>query len=269
MRRLLFLALLVVFFASITLLGCSDGGKDERTVLSTTSEALPGDRRGPDGTDGINYAVDVNALMAAAREDFKKARYEEAVEGLKRLLTVDPQNRLAWEYYRKAVIAFEVDNFLSHIPEDRYKLMPWDFLKARRSGRRFFILDVREPEEFDKGHLKGAINVPFRSVLKHLDLLPDNATTTILIVCRSQHRSNYVMEALRLLGFKNVLNLAGGYRAYREWLSRTGGDVTVHKMPPKKGAQEGVNRKALKSPETGDSTPASAGDDDDEEDFGC
>ncbi len=197
-------------------------------------------------------------LAAQAARAYARARYGEAVRLLRRALAQAPGSQELWERYDRAVVAARLDGVLSSIPKGRYKLMPWEFEKELAGGKEFFILDVREPEEFDKGHLKGAINVPFRQVMKHLDLLPRDRT--ILLICRTQHRSNYVMEALRAVGFTNLLNMAGGYRGWLRWQQ-----MKAHgKRPPANGGEM-----MQKPPPTQDQGGGNATDDDDEEDFGC
>ena len=196
-------------------------------------------------------------LVQKARHAYEKADYPQAVRLLRTAVTRFPGSDELWALYDRAVVARELDGFLSSIPKDRYKLMPWDYQKAVEAGKRFFILDVREPEEFDKGHLKGSINVPFREVMKHLDLLPRDQT--ILLVCRTQHRSNYVMEALRAVGFTDVLNLAGGYRGWLHWLQKAKAAAT-----PAPGAVS----KPAGAPE-GAGSNSNGEEEEEEEDYGC
>ncbi|MDD2430466.1 MAG: rhodanese-like domain-containing protein [Firmicutes bacterium] len=70
------------------------------------------------------------------------------------------------------------------------------------------IVDVREPFEYEAGHIPGSILIPLGDIPTFLNNLPKNKT--ILVVCRSGRRS---LEAARLLaenGFEEVLNYEGG-----------------------------------------------------------
>jgi rhodanese-related sulfurtransferase len=73
------------------------------------------------------------------------------------------------------------------------------------------VLDVREQEEWDVGHIPGALFIPMGQVADRLDELP--ADRRILAVCRVGGRSGVVAEALRRHGYR-VANVEGGMQ---EW----------------------------------------------------
>ncbi len=71
------------------------------------------------------------------------------------------------------------------------------------------ILDVRTKEEYDSGHIKGAILLPDTEVLdKAAELLPDQSAT-ILVYCRSGRRSALAAKDLVGLGYSNVSDFGG------------------------------------------------------------
>lgn len=76
-----------------------------------------------------------------------------------------------------------------------------------------FLLDVREPEEWDAGHAPGAHHLPLsRFNERHTEVLPP-PETPIVAVCRVGGRSQRVAEALTQAGY-TVANLAGGMQAW-------------------------------------------------------
>ncbi len=73
------------------------------------------------------------------------------------------------------------------------------------------LIDVRSPEEYNAGHLPSAINInwydtDFKEQVSHID-----KNTTIYFYCKVGGRSAQATERLRALGYKNVVNLKGGY----------------------------------------------------------
>jgi rhodanese-related sulfurtransferase len=44
-----------------------------------------------------------------------------------------------------------------------------------------FVLDVRKPDEFTVGHIRGAVNLPYQALTSHLDRLPEGRDEPILI----------------------------------------------------------------------------------------
>lgn len=73
------------------------------------------------------------------------------------------------------------------------------------------LLDVREPDEWERGHIDGALHVPMGEVMARQAELPTHAT--IVCVCRSGHRSAAVTSALTRLGY-DAVNLEGGMLAW-------------------------------------------------------
>ena len=71
------------------------------------------------------------------------------------------------------------------------------------------ILDVREQEEYDAGHIPGAILIPYTQMgEKANDMLPDK-DQLILVYCRSGRRSKIAAEALVELGYTNIKEFGG------------------------------------------------------------
>lgn len=69
------------------------------------------------------------------------------------------------------------------------------------------IIDVREPEEFARGHAEGAINIPPSDIMAGATKLDDVPKDTELILyCVSGSRSNVSMQYLQRLGFTNLVN---------------------------------------------------------------
>ncbi len=72
--------------------------------------------------------------------------------------------------------------------------------------KRIFI-DVREPFEFNMGHVEGAINVHPAELMAGAPSLNDiDKDTELILYCRSGARSNASMHYLRDMGFTNLVN---------------------------------------------------------------
>lgn len=69
------------------------------------------------------------------------------------------------------------------------------------------IIDVREPGEYQDGHVSGAINLPASKLMGDLQELNDvDKNTEIILYCRSGARSNVAMNILKTKGFTNLTN---------------------------------------------------------------
>ncbi len=74
------------------------------------------------------------------------------------------------------------------------------------------ILDVREQDEWDAGHLAGSVHLPLSELRERLDEVP--AADSLLVVCRSGARSDMVASHLDRGGRDGLANLAGGLQAW-------------------------------------------------------
>ncbi len=78
------------------------------------------------------------------------------------------------------------------------------------------LIDVREAEEYEAGHVTGAIHIP-RGVLEmEMDNNPEfmNRDKPIVLICRSGGRSALAACSIEKLGFINVKSLMGGFQAW-------------------------------------------------------
>jgi adenylyltransferase/sulfurtransferase len=85
-------------------------------------------------------------------------------------------------------------------------------LKQRlQAGEDLFVLDVREPHEYQAANLGGKL-IPMNEIPQRLDEL--DRTREIVIHCHAGVRSQRVAEFLHQAGFAKVSNLTGGILAW-------------------------------------------------------
>ena len=70
------------------------------------------------------------------------------------------------------------------------------------------ILDVRTREEYESGHIRGAVCLPNEEITEEPEELPDKSQT-ILVYCRSGNRSRQAAEKLAAFGYENVCEFGG------------------------------------------------------------
>lgn len=70
----------------------------------------------------------------------------------------------------------------------------------------YVIIDVRTKEEYEEGHIKDAINIPYDEID---DTFKEDKEKTIFVYCRSGQRASIAAQTLTNMGY-NVINL-GGY----------------------------------------------------------
>ena len=81
--------------------------------------------------------------------------------------------------------------------------------KRLKNGENLFILDVREPHEFELVNLKGTL-IPLGQLPDRLDEIELVKNQEVIVHCRSGVRSADACKIMMAAGFKNPRNLAGG-----------------------------------------------------------
>jgi len=91
-------------------------------------------------------------------------------------------------------------------------------LKDRLDRRDVYLLDVREPREYDICHIEGSTLIPLGELPKRFTELPRGADSPDIVVhCKSGIRSAKAVNFLKQQGFDRVQNLRGGIL---EWIAR-------------------------------------------------
>lgn len=112
------------------------------------------------------------------------------------------------------------------VDEARAKIREVDPAAFHEDHAGAVVIDVREPAEFETGHIPGSINIP-RGVLEfQVDAHPAVAHVSdpalshkdcpIVVVCRTGGRAALSAFKLQRLGFSNVQSIAGGVIAWGE-----------------------------------------------------
>jgi rhodanese-related sulfurtransferase len=73
----------------------------------------------------------------------------------------------------------------------------------------YIILDVRAQEEYDEGHIPGAILIPHTEIDAKAEEVLTDKDQLILVYCRSGRRSKIAAEALVELGYTNIKEFGG------------------------------------------------------------
>ena len=108
------------------------------------------------------------------------------------------------------IIFLITSNSISSIPTE---VTVEQVMKLKDQGA--FILDVREPSEWTQAHIAGATLIPLGELPNRLNEIPKDKT--IVVVCRTGHRSAQGRDILLKAGFTNVTSMSGGLT---EWQSQ-------------------------------------------------
>lgn len=93
---------------------------------------------------------------------------------------------------------------------DSYQQISQETAKEMMDSQEVIILDVREQEEYDSGHIPGAVLLPVGTIDEDsaAQVIPDK-DATLLVYCRSGNRSKTASAALAALGYTNIYEFGG------------------------------------------------------------
>ncbi len=96
------------------------------------------------------------------------------------------------------------------------RLSPTDAI-ALINNHRAGIVDVRDQEAFNSGHIVNAMHIPQADLMKNLEKLKKyrERERPLILVCNAGHNSQQMVGKLRKQGFGAVYSLAGGLQAWK------------------------------------------------------
>ena len=90
-------------------------------------------------------------------------------------------------------------------------IAPAEFVALQKSNPSLPVLDIRRLNEFEKGHLTSAVNKPLEYINENLHEI--DPKTTQYVHCAGGYRSMVYVSFARHAGYKNLVNIQGGYAA--------------------------------------------------------
>lgn len=105
-----------------------------------------------------------------------------------------------------------VEDAKKKIPETTVE----DVKKRIDAGEKFHFIDVREDGEWAAGRAKGAVHIGKGVIERDIETQIPDKTACIILYCGGGFRSALAAEAMQKMGYKNVISMDGGIRAWRE-----------------------------------------------------
>lgn len=90
------------------------------------------------------------------------------------------------------------------------KDISYEELKKIIKNKEIYLIDVRSGQEYEEGHLDGALNIPLYNIEKDIEKNIENKENIIILYCSSGSRSKKAKEILERLGYSEVYNLKEG-----------------------------------------------------------
>lgn len=118
-------------------------------------------------------------------------------------------------------------NFLKLVEEAKSRVKEVsisDFIKMLEDKSYLLIIDVREYEEWEKGTIPTAIHISKGTLERDIESIVPDQNTKLVLFCSGGYRSVLACDSLLKMGYKDLLSLKGGYKAWLE----TGLPVDLH-----------------------------------------
>ena len=106
-----------------------------------------------------------------------------------------------------------LEDFLTAIPSGFYAINDVDQLKHQLANPQTVLIDVREPKEYQAGHIPQAINIPLRSLSQNLGGIPSNQP--VILYCSSGYRAAMGVMTLHLLGYDNIQGFPPSFMGWK------------------------------------------------------
>ncbi|HYC90276.1 MAG TPA: molybdopterin-synthase adenylyltransferase MoeB [Thermoanaerobaculia bacterium] len=108
-------------------------------------------------------------------------------------------------------------------PVSQTDITPTELQQKLAGGEEIVLIDVREPYEWNAGHIEGAVHIPMNQVPQRLAEIPKDKE--VVMICRSGGRSGHVQQhLLGAQGYTRVKNLVGGMK---RWSSEVDPSIRV------------------------------------------
>lgn len=109
--------------------------------------------------------------------------------------------------------------FLALVNDVKRRIKEIDIATIRArlaSGDKFHLVDVREDNEWERGHLPGATHLGKGIIERDIEETIPDLNAEIVLYCGGGFRSALAADALQRMGYTHVISMDGGYRGWVE-----------------------------------------------------
>src|SRR5262245_29273875 len=106
-------------------------------------------------------------------------------------------------------------DILSQVKKEIREVTVHEVNDAIKHRNDFVLLDVREKDEWDEGHLPGAVFLPRGFLEVKVEKTITDKETPIIVYCAGGVRSALATKSLQQLGYSDVVSMAGGYGEWK------------------------------------------------------
>ena len=93
---------------------------------------------------------------------------------------------------------------------------PEDVRRKQEAGESFYLVDVREDNEWERGRAAGSIHLGKGIIERDIEKAIPDHDAEIVLYCGGGFRSALAADALQQMGYSNVISMDGGWTRWRE-----------------------------------------------------
>jgi molybdopterin/thiamine biosynthesis adenylyltransferase/rhodanese-related sulfurtransferase len=108
-------------------------------------------------------------------------------------------------------------NYRELLQQTRAEITELDATRAREliDGGEQLVIDVREQDEWDEGHIPGAVHIPRGYLESRVERAAPDPSRPIVVYCSAGNRSAFAAKTLAELGYEDVVSVAGGFTDWK------------------------------------------------------
>lgn len=111
------------------------------------------------------------------------------------------------------------EGFLKIVNESKKRIRettPEEVCKRLQEGEQFHFIDVREDNEWQKGHARGARHLGKGIIERDIEAIIPDHDAEIILYCGGGYRSALAADALQQMGYTNAISMDGGWKRWNE-----------------------------------------------------
>ena len=109
--------------------------------------------------------------------------------------------------------------FLAIVNDAKTRVKEMDFREVKRridDGVKLTLVDVREDNEWARGHLPGAVHLGKGVIERDIEQAVPDQSAPLVLYCGGGFRSALAADNLQKMGYTNCISMDGGWRAWTE-----------------------------------------------------
>ena len=109
--------------------------------------------------------------------------------------------------------------FLKIVNDSKKRIKEIDFREIKKrldAGEKFIVVDTREDNEWQRGHIPSAIHLGKGIIERDIEAAIPDKNAPLVLYCGGGFRSALAADNLQKMGYKNVISMDGGWRGWTE-----------------------------------------------------